>query len=272
MAINYAEKYSAKVDERFTLGSLVNSIINKDYDFTGVKTVKVYSIATAEMNDYARTGSSRYGTPTDLQDTVQELTMTQDRSFTFVIDKGDESEQAGAKNAGAALRRQLDEVVIPEFDKYVIGKVVGGAGKVETGTITNANAYEAFLTGAETLDENKVPTGGRVALVTPAYLKKLKLDDAFVKNADLGQQIVLTGQVGAVDGTPIIKVPASYFPAGVEFLITHPVATTAPVKIQEYKIHQDPVGISGALAEGRFLYDGFVLNNKAAAIYVHKNA
>jgi N4-gp56 family major capsid protein len=272
MAINYAEKYSAKVDERFKLGSLVNAIINKDYDFAGVKTVKVYSIATAAMNDYQRGGVSRYGTPEDLQDTVQELTMTQDRSFTFVIDKGDEAEQAGAKNAGAALRRQLDEVVIPEFDKYVIGKIVGGAGKTATSAITNANAYDAFLAGTEELDENKVPAVGRVALVTPAYLRKLKTDDNFVKASDLGQQIAITGQVGAIDNVPVIKVPASYFPANVEFVITHPAATTAPVKIQEYKVHQDPVGISGALAEGRFLYDGFVLNNKKGAIYVHKNA
>ena len=272
MAINYAAKYSSKVDERFKLGSLVNALINKDYEFTGVKTVKVYSIDTAPMNDYQRSGLARYGEALDLGDTVQELTMTQDRAFTFVIDKGDELEQAGAKNAGAALRRQIDEVVIPEYDKYVIGKIVAGAGKTATSAITNANAYEAFLAGAEELDEQKVPTGGRVALVTPAYLKKLKLDDAFVKNADLGQQIVLTGQVGAVDGTPIIKVPTSYFPANVEFVITHSVATTAPVKIEEYKVHQDPVGVSGALAEGRFLYDAFVLNNKKAAIYVHKGA
>lgn len=272
MAINYAAKYSSKVDERFKLGSLVNALINKDYEFTGVKTVKVYSIDTAPMNDYQRSGLARYGEALDLGDTVQELTMTQDRAFTFVIDKGDELEQAGAKNAGAALRRQIDEVVIPEYDKYVIGKIVAGAGKTATLAITNANAYEAFLAGSEELDEQKVPTGGRVALVTPAYLKKLKLDDAFVKNADLGQQIVLTGQVGAVDGTPIIKVPTSYFPANVEFVITHSVATTAPVKIEEYKVHQDPVGVSGALAEGRFLYDAFVLNNKKAAIYVHKGA
>ena len=272
MAINYAEKYSAKVDERFALGSLVGGVVNKDYDFTGVKTVKVYSIATATMNDYQRSGLARYGEATDLQDTVQELTMEQDRAFTFVIDKGDESEQAGAKNAGSALRRQLDEVVIPEYDKYVIGKIVAGAGKVATSAITNANAYEAFLTGAEELDENKVPAVGRVALVTPAFLKKLKLDDAFVKASDLGQEIASNGVVGAVDGIPVVKVPASYFPANVEFVITHPVATTAPVKLSEYKLHLDPVGVSGNLAEGRTLYDAFVLENKKHAIYVHKNA
>lgn len=272
MAINYAEKYSAKVDERFKLASLVGAVINRDYDFTGVKTVKVYSIETATMNNYERSGNARYGTATDLGDAVQELTITQDRAFTFVIDKGDESEQAGAKNAGAALRRQLDEVVIPEYDKYIIGKIVAGAGKVATGAITKANAYEAFLTGTEELDENKVPVAGRVALVTPAYFKNLKLDPSFVKNSDLGQEIAITGQVGMVDNIPVVKVPKSYFPENVEFVITHPVATTAPVKLNEYKLHLDPPGISGALAEGRFLYDGFVLNNKKGAIYVHKNA
>ena len=272
MAINYAEKYSAKVDERFKLGSLVNAVINRDYDFVGVQTVKVYSIDTAPMNDYQRSGANRYGTPADLQDNVQELKMTQDRSFTFVIDKGDELEQAGAKNAGMALRRQLDEVAIPEYDKYVIGKICAGAGKTATSAITNANAYDAFLAGSEQLDENKVPAIGRVALVTPAFLRKLKTDDAFVKASDLGQEIAFTGQVGAIDGTPVIKVPASYFPANVEFVITHPVATTAPVKLNEYKVHQDAPGISGALVEGRTIYDAFVLDNKKGAIYVHKNA
>lgn len=272
MAINYAEKYSAKVDERFKLGSLVAGIVNKDYDFIGVKTVKVYSIATAEMNDYQRSGSNRYGTPADLQDTVQELKITQDRGFTFVIDKGDELEQGGAKNAGAALRRQIDEVVIPEYDKYVIGKICGGAGKTTTAAITNANAYDAFLAGSEELDENKVPAVGRVALVTPAYLRKLKTDANFVKASDLGQEIAINGVVGAVDGTPIVKVPASYFPANVEFVITHHAATTAPLKLDEYKVHTDAPGISGALVEGRTIYDAFVLNNKAGAIYVHKGA
>lgn len=273
MAINYAEKYSSKVDERFKVGSFVTGVINKDYDFTGVKTVQVYSIDTAPMNDYKRTGNNRYGNPTDLGDTVQELTITQDRSFTFVIDKGDESEQAGAKNAGVALRRQLDEVVIPEFDKYVIGKIVAGAGTTKTAAITKDDAYSAFLDGTEVLDEAKVPTVGRVVLATPAYFKKIKLDAAFVKNSDLAQdEIVFKGQVGQIDGVPTIKVPSSYFPANTEFVITHPVATTAPVKLAEYKIHEDAPGISGDLAEGRTIYDAFVLENKKSAIYAHKSA
>jgi hypothetical protein len=41
------------------------------------------------MNDYTRSGANRYGTPTDLTRNVQSCTVNKDRSFTFIIDKGD---------------------------------------------------------------------------------------------------------------------------------------------------------------------------------------
>ena len=71
MAINYASKYAQKIDEKFSKEALTDNAVNKDYDFVGVKTVNVYSIPTAPMNDYSRTGESRYGTPSELQNTVQ---------------------------------------------------------------------------------------------------------------------------------------------------------------------------------------------------------
>ena len=40
MAINYAEKYSPQVDERFKLGSLTTALVNNAYDWLGVATVK----------------------------------------------------------------------------------------------------------------------------------------------------------------------------------------------------------------------------------------
>ena len=89
MAQNFAQMFAQKIDERFSRESQAYMALNNDYKFTGVKTVNVYSVPTVKMNDYTRSGANRYGTPTDLQDTMQELTMTQDRSFTFIIDKGD---------------------------------------------------------------------------------------------------------------------------------------------------------------------------------------
>ena len=58
-------------------------------------------------------------------------------------------------------------------------------------------------------------------------------------------------------------------PTKTDFVITHPVACCAPVKLSEYKIHDNPPGINGYLIEGRVYYDAFVLTNKAKAIYKH---
>ena len=55
MPVNYAEKFSPKVDERFAKEALSNGAVNQNYDFEGVDTVKVYSVPTSGMNDYKTT-------------------------------------------------------------------------------------------------------------------------------------------------------------------------------------------------------------------------
>ncbi len=273
MAINFAQKYASTIDERFKLGAVTAPAVNMDYDFTGVKTVKVYSIPTVELSDYQRSGSARYGTPTELQDSVQEMTVSCDRSFTFTIDRGNDNDQMGAKNAGLALQRELDEVVIPEIDIYRLKTMCTGAGKESAVTaITKSNAYDAFLTGTAYLAENKVNASGLVAYISPEYYKCIKQDASFVRNSEMGQEMLVKGQIGYVDGIRLIMVPSSYLPKGISFVLAHPVATCAPVKLSEYKIHDNPPGINGYLVEGRVNYDAFVLNNKKNAIYVHRSA
>lgn len=273
MAINLAAKYSTKIDEKFKLGAVTTPAVNNDYEFAGVKTVKVYSIPTVAMGDYTRSGANRYGTPSELEDTVQELTLTRDRSFTFTIDKGNLTDQMMIKEAGKALARQIDEQVIPEIDIYRISKIVASAGSASTpAAVTKANAYSVFLDGQEKLTEEKVPLTGRIAYVTPAYYKAIKQDASFIQASDLAQNMLIKGQVGEIDGVSIIVVPTSYMPVNTDFVITHAVACCAPIKLSEYKIHDNPPGINGYLVEGRVYYDAFVLTNKAKAIYKHTHA
>jgi len=275
MAINLAEKYSTKVDERFKLKSLTEAGVNREYDWAGVKSINVYSIPTVAMNDYQRTGLARYGTASELQDSIQTLTVTKDRSFTFTIDRGNKIEQVGVKDAGKALARQIDEVIVPEIDSYrltVMATAATAAGGTATAAVTATNAYQVLLAGGEYMSDNKVPISGRIAFVTPQYYSFLKLDNSFIKASEMGQKMLVNGQVGEVDGVRIILVPSSYFPADTAFIMCHPVATVAASKLQDYKIHDNPPGINGWLVEGRVIYDAFVLNNKSAAVYIHKTA
>ena len=275
MAVNYAEKFSQTIDEQLSKDSLTDKAVNKDYDFDGVNKVNVYSVETVHLNDYdINAKSNRYGTPVELGNDVQTLELTQDKSFTFSIDRKNATDTMMAMSAAKALARELKEVVTPTIDRYRIAKYTAEALAAHTKeeTLTTETAYSAFLEGSMVLFDAKVPTEGRIAFVTSAYYKAIKLDKNFVSSGDKGQEIAVTGAVGTIDKTTIIVAPADYFVKGTNFIICHPMAMTSPVKLADYKIHENPQGINGWLVEGRIYYDAFVLNNKKAAIYLSKQA
>ena len=85
--------------------------------------------------------------------------------------------------------------------------------------------------------------------------------------SDVGNELRLKGVIGILDGMTVQKIPAVRLPAGFGFMAAHPCATVAPVKLEDYTIHENPPGISGSLVEGRICYDAFVLYNKVKAIY-----
>ena len=276
-SINLVSKFTQAVDERFASESKTSLITNKDYDFIGTHSIKIFSVDTAEMNDYGRNATigtgegevvSRYGTIKDLSNQTQEVSMEKDRSFTFVIDKMDEDETLGALNAGSALARQLREVVIPEVDIYTYAKVSANAGKTEIETITSENAYEALNKGTEQFDEKFIPVDGRVAIVTPQFYTALKNDSKAVLETEIGQNMRIKGVVGNMDGVTIQKVPSTFLPEGTNFILAHKVATTQAIKLAEYKVRNDVPFMSGSLVEGRIYYTAFVRNNKKDAIYV----
>lgn len=274
MPVNFATKYSDKVVERFKLGSLTEKFFNRNYKWDGVKSIVVYSIDTAPMNDYQREGTSRYGTPAELGDTIQTMVLTKDRAFTYTIDKGNNKDQLNVKGAGRSLRRQIDEVVIPEEDKYRMEVLCDGAikagGKNETPTpIDETNAYSAFLDGQVYLTNHKVPLKNRKAACKASFYKAIHLDKNFIKNGDLSQKMLINGQMGEIDGVPLVVMPDDYFKKGVDFIITHPSVAVACDKLKDYKIHQDPPGINGNLVEGRVIYDAFILDSKKEGIYAH---
>jgi hypothetical protein len=75
MAQNLAQKYSPKVVERFSRLSFTQDAVNNDYDWEGVTTVSLYSVATVAMGNYTRSGTARYGTAAEVDTTLQSLTL-----------------------------------------------------------------------------------------------------------------------------------------------------------------------------------------------------
>jgi hypothetical protein len=271
MAVNYATKFSPKVDERFSKKSVTEAWVHQDWDWDGVQTIKVYSIPTVALGAYTRSGSARYGTPADLGDTLATYQLTQDKAFTYVIDKGDAMDTLNVRGAAKSLSRQTNEVIIPTIDKYRLAAFVTAApgnGNQSTATnITTANAYSSFLQAQQSLDDNLVPDEGRVVWATPKFLNTIKQDGNFIKASDMAQDMLKKGQVGEIDGVAVVKVPTSYMPAKTPFILAHKSVMCSPKKIQDYQVHENPPGISGNLVEGRLYYDAFIMDSRKKAFY-----
>jgi len=272
---NYASKYEGAIQKKFTLGSLTEAAVNKNYTWSGVNTINVFSLTTQALGNYTKTGTNRYGTPTELANEVQTMLLTKDRSFSTTIDQATLDDTNGATKVGEYLKLEIDEQIIPEIDAYrlnVMQDAAIGNGQVEVAAVTTSNAYKIFLDGQEVLGDAKVPVKGRVAFISFDFLGKIKQDSTFMLASEVAMNERINGMVGMVDGVKLVPVPSSYLPANVAFILTHPVATVAAEKLTEYKINTKAPGISGALIEGRVRYDAFVLNTKVDAIYVHATA
>lgn len=272
MAIELVTKYLPYVDELFKAESKRALVTNQDFSWAGAKTIKVYKIGTSEMHNYDRagtgTGASRYGTIGSLDAETETMLMKNDRSFTFVIDKLDTDETGRALESASALARQLREVTVPEVDAYVYGVMAAKAGtKPEAVTLTPENIYDEIIKATTTLDDAEVPENGRVLSVVPAVYQIMKKSKEIILNSNIGEDMRLKGVISNLDGMNVVKVPSTRMPENFGFMVSHPKATVSPVKLADYRTHKDPPGISGDLVEGRIVYDAFVLENKAKAIY-----
>ena len=88
--MNLATKYLKPIQERWEALSQISLVSSSHFVFKGGKTFVIYSIPYAPLVDYTRNGLARFGTPNDLSRNIQTLTVSQDKGFALILDKGDE--------------------------------------------------------------------------------------------------------------------------------------------------------------------------------------
>lgn len=272
MAIQLVQKFLPLVDEIFSSDSKISLLTNQEFEFTGAHSVKVYKVTTSPMNDYDRAGVgatvSRYGDIASLGAATEEFILSKDRSFTFAIDKMDQDETSQTLQAATALARQTRTVIIPECDAHVYGKMCIGAGtKPAALALTAANIYDQIIAAGKELDNAECPETDRYLIFNPDSYVLMKKSPDIIMDTEISNEERIKGVIGMIDGAKVFKVPAGRLPAKFGFMLGHPIATVAPVKLDEYKVHENPPGISGSLCEGRVVYDAFILENKAKALY-----
>lgn len=271
MAINLFQKYSPKLDERYRMTSRTDAACGNDYDWEGVNSIKVLSLMNPTLNDYVASGTNRFGTPTEVQDEAAVYALTKKRSFANTFDVTNVQDQGFVKRAVNYLKQVWDEVYVPEIDKYRLQRWTDGAAtvKVDSTALTKSTVVEAMLTAQAALDDLGVPHENRFIYAKSSIIIKYKLADEFKTADGIMTKYAIKGQKGEVDGSPLIGVPDSYLPAGVNFMIKYKKATADPMKLKMLRAHENVPGIAGVLMEGLCRYDSFVLANKANGIYVH---
>lgn len=275
MAINLTIRYSDKVAERFKTGSKTDEGAGHDYEFSGVHEVKVYSVNTVPTTNYTRSGTARFGTLTELEDTIQALAVTQDKAFTFSIDAGNAEEQLNIKQVNASLKRQWDEVCTPEIDKYRLEKWATGNGLssgksitvAKDGVLTKSNIVEAIFTASAQMSDDLVPATNRTLYIPELTFVKFRLADVVMGADKISEENIKRGYRGTIDGMKVITVPSSVFPSGYNFIIKHKNATVDPMKLKNLRAHKNPMGVDGDVVEGRYMYDAFVLDARCKGVY-----
>lgn len=156
---------------------------------------------------------------------------------------------------------------MPEVDANVYTVMTAGAGNTPSpAALTAKNIYPSILAASQALDDAEVPETERVLVVTPATYALLKQAVEF-DHTEIGAEMRARGVVAMIDGAAVVKVPAIRLPEKFGFMLCHPSATVAPVKLEDFGIHDDTPLSSGTIVTGRVCYDAFVLDNKKAGIY-----
>ena len=275
---NYAQDTLDLIDERFYLESKTNAIVNNGikFKFTGVNTVTIYNVDVVAENDYVRSGTMRYGELVELGDGVQDFILSQDKSFSISIDRGNREDSEMVLDIEEAVDRQVREVSVPTVDVYRLNILAAYAvanSQVATNALAYNDIFQKILVQRAALINAKVALDDIVLYVTPTSEMYLWRDPEFKVACDRTNADRATGVLGTVMGMTVVVCPDSYFISNFGFMLVSKKVLVAPTKFNEIKTGDGfPFGISGMVAFGRRYYDAFIPTNKGVAIRLHKIA
>lgn len=277
-AQNYASATLSVIDERLHLATKTADVVNKGgvrLDFNGKNSVTIYTVDVVSEVDYVRSGSNRFGTLNELGTGTQTFTLSQDKSFTFSVDRGNLEDSQMVQEANKAVKRQIAEVSVPNTDIYTLATAHASAlanAQGATAAVTASNVYSKFLAQNDAMTESKVPETGRYCFMSPATYSLLKQDTTFMRSCDTTQSDLKKGVIGTVDGVTLVKVPSTYLPTNEVFLFIWDQVLIRPMKFNTTRVLTEQRGIDGAVAEGRRYYDVFIPANKAVGLRYHLSA
>jgi hypothetical protein len=275
----FAASHLKVIDEKYFVKAKTDIVINKGIrlEFDGRRSVTIYNFSTVAEVDYVRDGANRFGQLVELGLGTQTFTLSQDKAFTYTIDRGNYADNMMVNEVGSTVKRQVREVSVPTTDKYRLATMQAYAvANSQTDTpavITTSNSYSTFVNQVSDLyDTDSVEPDNLVAFMTRAKWNLLRRNAEFKLASDDAYADVKTGVVTTVDGVKIVPVPTSYLPTNTAWVIVADDVLVAPTKFDMIRTLTEVQGIDGWVVEGRRYYDAFIPSNRGKALRVHMEA
>lgn len=276
MAVNLHEKNYGKIVDAYTHESFLSGRAKGEFDFSGFKTIKLYNIITQELNDYdfaKGDNGSRFGPLKDLQDTYQELTMNENKSFNIVVDKTYNSDQQIMKKAGHVLGEQIREKIVPYCDKHTLNKWATGAGyTVELAAAGTAVTGKQLITGLLSVETHYNNT---FVDISDRYVAVRFSDLALIRDADRWANVetqtdkyLVKGRFEEFGTLKVFGMPDAWFPAGVRMVAFQSKAVLNPMKIKTARIITESENVDGDIIQGHFYFDAFVIGRRCDGVVV----
>lgn len=285
-ALKLAQKYERALANAYPevlhFAALRNTENDSRYTFLNAKTIHIPILATTGRTNASRdeiTGFSR-----NFENDWEDKTLTFHREWSTLVHPMDIDETNEVASISNITKTFNETQKFPEMDDYLVSKLhsdwVEAGGTDNTTAITVANALEVFDTLMMDMDEEDVPSTGRILYVTPKISKILKSAEKIARSimVDGSNDEEINRIVASLDGVQIEKVPAKHMKTAYDFTVGSKPGASAK-QIQMFLVHPsciitpekyDYVGLEppSAKSKGKWLYyeesygDVFILNKR----------
>ena len=285
--ITLFKKYITLLDEVYKISSKTSVL---DSDSTLVRAgananeIVIPKIEMDGLAEYSRNDGYVHGNVTLVNETVQ---FNYDRGRKFSVDAMDNEETAGVA-FGKLSSEFIRTKVVPEMDAFRIATYAAIPNiSTATGALADGNAVLAALVAAQSkMDEDEVPEENRILFITPSNYNAVHAVDttksrevlaSFSKIVKVPQSRMYTA-IELMDGTSEDELAGGFKKAegaaDINFMIVH---KPAVIQYPKHTVNKIISPAENQTSDGYlFFYRAYGLadayENKAAGIYMHKNA
>ena len=293
--VSYADEYQKELTGWFpnvlNFGALYATPNNNRYRWTSSKTIEIPSIRTS-----GRTNASRdsIGTAQRNYDNAWEpKTLSNERKWSTLIHPRDIDETNFAASIANITKVFNETQKFPEMDAYTVSKIFadwiltedeqGVARTPDTTVLSVNNILDVFDNLMLQMDNERVPSNGRILYVTHEVNKMLKSANGISRSISVEDgPNAIDRRVNRLDEVTIIPVPALLMKTAYDFtegyeveddasqinmFLVHPLAVITPVSYDFADL-----SAPSAVTEGKYYYyeesheDVFILNKQSGAI------